>query len=133
MKPVELTVKALQRRRHARGRTRTLYETEYGPMFTSILGLPLFPWTPVQGYALGDVNYENFRYLNHFLDTDRAQVGRASTTGSSSESRASPGSTSIAADRKGTAYYSMDGAIPNVPDEKADPAAPARSASRSSR
>ena len=62
-------------------------------MFTSILGLPLFPWTPTQGYALGDVNYENFRYLNHFLETDRAQVGRATTTGSSARSRASPGST----------------------------------------
>ena len=62
-------------------------------MVTSILGLPLFPWTPVKGYALGDANYENFRYLNHFL-ADRPGPDRcASTTGSSARSRASPGST----------------------------------------
>ena len=30
---------------------------------------------PAQGYALGDVNYENFRYLNHFLETDQREVG----------------------------------------------------------
>ena len=98
--------------------TRTLYETEYGPMFTSLLGLPLFPWTPAQGYALGDVNYENFRYLNHFLETDRAQSVREYDR-IQREIQGIPWVNSIAADRKGTAYYSMDGAIPNVPDEKA--------------
>ncbi len=76
MTPVELTVKARTASGALEDRTRTLYETEYGPMVTSILGLPLFPWTPVRGYALGDVNYENFRYLNHFLETDRARSVR---------------------------------------------------------
>ena len=118
MKPVELTVKALQPDGGLVDRTRTLYDTEYGPMFTSILGLPLFPWTPAQGYALGDVNYENFRYLNHFLETDRAKsvrdYDRIERT-----IQGIPWVNSIAADRKGHAYYSMDGAIPNVTDEKA--------------
>ena len=36
-------------------------------MFTSLLGLPLFPWTPATAYAMGDVNADNFRYLNHFF------------------------------------------------------------------
>ena len=45
-----------------------------GPMFTSLLGLPLFPWTPATGYAMGDVNADNFRYLNHFLETNKAQT-----------------------------------------------------------
>jgi acyl-homoserine-lactone acylase len=87
-------------------------------MFTSILGLPLFPWTPAQGYALGDVNYENFRYLNHFLETDQAksvkQYDKIERT-----IQGIPWVNSIAADRTGHAYYSMDGAIPNVPDSKA--------------
>jgi acyl-homoserine-lactone acylase len=117
MKPVELTVDV----KTAGGiepRTRTLYETEYGPMVTSVLGLPLFPWTPVKAFALGDANYENFRYLNHFLATDRARsvrefdrIGR--------RIQGIPWVNSIAADRHGRAYYSMDGSIPNVPDEKA--------------
>ena len=118
MTPVELTVKALQPDGSLEDVSRTLYETEYGPMFTSILGLPLFPWTPVQGYALGDVNYENFRYLNHFLETDRAKSVKEYDR-IQQEIQGIPWVNSIAADRKGTAYYSMDGAVPNVPDSKA--------------
>ncbi|MDX6584137.1 MAG: acyl-homoserine-lactone acylase [Solirubrobacterales bacterium] len=118
MKPVDLTVKALATDGSLEDRTRTLYETEYGPMFTSILGLPLFPWTPTMGFALGDANYENFRYLNHFLETDRARSVRAYDR-IERRIQGIPWVNSIAADRKGHAYYTMDGAIPNVPDEKA--------------
>ena len=35
-------------------RTRTLWSSEHGPIFTSILGLPLFPWNPATAYALHD-------------------------------------------------------------------------------
>ena len=55
---------------------RTLYSTEHGPVFTSLLGLPLFPWTPLLAPTLGDANAANFRYLNHFFETDRAQSVR---------------------------------------------------------
>ena len=48
-------------------RTRTLYSTKYGPVFTSLLGLPLFPWTSASAFSMGDVNGGNFRYLNHFF------------------------------------------------------------------
>ena len=34
------------RRRLAEPVTRTLWSTEYGPVLTELLGLPLFPWTP---------------------------------------------------------------------------------------
>ena len=34
------------RRRHAREPQRTLYSSHHGSVLTSILGLPLFPWTP---------------------------------------------------------------------------------------
>jgi acyl-homoserine-lactone acylase len=118
MTPVDLTVEAKTADGSLEQRTRTLYETEYGPMFTSLLGLPLFPWTPATGYALGDVNFENFRYLNHFLETDRARSVRAYDR-IERKIQGIPWVNSIAADRKGRAYYSMDGAIPNVPDEKA--------------
>ena len=118
MKAVELTVKALAPDGSLEDRTRTLYETEYGPMLTSILGLPLFPWTPLRGYALGDANYENFRYLNHFLETDRARSVRQYDR-IQRRIQGIPWVNSIAADRRGRAYYSMDGAIPNVPDAKA--------------
>jgi acyl-homoserine-lactone acylase len=118
MKADELTIQAKQDDGSLEDVHRTLYETQYGPMVTSVLGLPLFPWTPAKAYALGDVNYENFRYLNHFLETDRAKSVREYNR-IEQEIQGIPWVNSIAADRKGTAYYSMDGAIPNVPDEKA--------------
>ena len=118
MTPTELTVKVKTADGSLEDRTRTLYETEYGPMVTSVLGLPLFPWTPTKAYALGDVNFENFRYLNHFLETDRARSVREYDR-IQRRIQGIPWVNSIAADRKGRAYYSMDGAIPNVPDEKA--------------
>ena len=87
-------------------------------MLTSILGLPLFPWTPLKGYALGDANYENFRYLNHFVATDQAQSVREYDR-IQRQYQGIPWVNSVAADRRGEAYYSMDGAIPNVSDDKA--------------
>ena len=52
--------------------------------FTSILGLPLFPWTPTTAYAMGDANASNFRYLNHFFEINQRAERRASSTRSSS-------------------------------------------------
>ena len=88
-------------------------------MFTSLLGLPLFPWTPVQGFALKDVNFQNFRYLNHFAKNNMAQ-SVPEYDRIQDRFQGIPWVNSIAADRRGRAYYSMDGAIPNVPDSKAD-------------
>ncbi len=113
-----LTVQARNEQGELEPRTRTLYTTAYGPMLTSILNLPLFPWTPLKAYALGDVNHENFRYLNHFLATDQAQNVREYDR-IQQRIQGIPWVNSIAADSRGEAYYSMDGAVPNVPDEKA--------------
>ena len=49
----EVTVQALKADGTLEPRTRTLYSTEYGPVFTSLLGLPLFPWTPGLGLRDG--------------------------------------------------------------------------------
>jgi acyl-homoserine-lactone acylase len=99
--------------------TRTLYDTEYGPVITSILGLPVFPWTPASAYAMGDVNASNFRYLNHFFLTNRAQ-----TVGELDEVERRylgiPWVNTIAADSTGKAYYADIGAIPNVSHAKID-------------
>ena len=51
-------------------RNRTLWSTHHGPIFTSLLGQNLFPWTPATAFALGDANAGNFRYLNHFFETE---------------------------------------------------------------
>ena len=97
--------------------TRTIYSTEYGPMITDLVGIPL-PWTEGTGFALRDVNTENFRYLNHFFATNFAQsVDQYDRI--ERRYQGVPWVNSIAADSSGKAYYSMQGAIPYVPDELA--------------
>jgi acyl-homoserine-lactone acylase len=51
--------------------SRTLYSTRFGPMLTSLVGIPL-PWTPTTAFAMRDANADNFRVFNHFFDVDRA-------------------------------------------------------------
>jgi acyl-homoserine-lactone acylase len=98
-------------------RTRTIYSTEYGPMIDNLVGIPL-PWTDGSGFALKDVNVTNFRYLNHFYDNDRAQTVKQYDR-IERKYQGIPWVNSLAADSKGHAYYSMQGAIPYVPDELA--------------
>ena len=118
MKATKLTVKAkVPGQNLLQDRTRTVYETVHGPMFTSLLGLPLFPWTAATGYAMGDVNADNFRYLNHFLETNKAQSVRQYDA-IQRRYQGIPWVNSLAADSKGEAYFSMNGAIPNVPNEQ---------------
>ena len=119
MKETRLTVKALVNGK-LEDRSRTLYETVHGPMFTSLLGLPLFPWTPAIGFALGDVNANNFRYLNHFIKTNQAQSVREYHA-IQERYQGIPWVNSLAADSKGEAYYTMNGAIPNVPEREGEP------------
>ena len=98
--------------------TRTIYSTQYGPMINDLVGIPL-PWTDGSGFALKDVNATNFRYLNHFMENNKAQ-SVADYDRVERKYQGIPWVNSIAADSKGNAYYSMQGAIPYVPDEQAD-------------
>ena len=67
---------------------------------------------------MGDVNADNFRYLNHFLETNKAQTVRQYDA-IQRRYQGIPWVNSLAADSKGEAYYSMNGAIPNMPNDKA--------------
>jgi acyl-homoserine-lactone acylase len=97
---------------------RTLYTTQYGPVFTSLLGLPLFPWTQGKAFALGDANAENFRYLNHFFETNLAQSTREYDQ-VLRRNQGIPWVNSIASDSAGEAYYADIGVVPHVTDEHA--------------
>jgi acyl-homoserine-lactone acylase len=99
-------------------RTRTLYSAEQGPIFTSILGLPLFPWNPVTAYALHDANEENFgRLFNHFFDMNTAQ-SVDDVDAILKKYEGIPWVNTIAADTAGNAYYADIGTIPNIPQAK---------------
>jgi acyl-homoserine-lactone acylase len=99
-------------------RTRILYSSEYGPIFTSILGLPAFPWTPATAYSIQDANAGNFRYLNHFLETNMAQ-NVVEYDRILRRDQGIPWVNSIAADSTGKAYYADLSVVPNVTDAKA--------------
>ena len=113
MKKTEVTVEV----KDGEPRKRTIYSTEYGPMVGDLVGIPL-PWTEGSGFALGDVNATNFRYLNHFYENNKAK-SVAAYDRVQRKYQGIPWVNSIAADSNGNAYYSMQGAIPYVPDEKA--------------
>ena len=99
-------------------RTRTLYSTHHGPIFTEVLGQPLFPWTPAAAFAMGDANAANFRYLNHFFETNQAQSVREYDQ-VLRRNQGIPWVNSIAADAKGEAYYADISVVPHVTNEHA--------------
>jgi acyl-homoserine-lactone acylase len=99
-------------------RTRTLYSSHQGPILTSILGLGVFPWTPASAFAMGDVNAPNFRYLNHFFETNQAQsVHELDEV--LRRNQGIPWVNTIAADSKGDAYYADISVVPHLTDEQA--------------
>ena len=113
MKKTEVTVEV----KDGEPQKKTIYSTEYGPMIGDLVGIPL-PWTDGSGFALGDVNATNFRYLNHFYENNKAK-SVAAYDRVQRKYQGIPWVNSVAADSHGNAYYSMQGAIPYVPDEKA--------------
>jgi acyl-homoserine-lactone acylase len=99
-------------------RTRTLYSTQHGPVFNSLLGQDLFPWTPASAYALGDANATNFRYLNHFFETDQAH-SVTELDQVLKRNQGIPWVNTLAADSSGKAYYADISVVPNVSNQKA--------------
>jgi acyl-homoserine-lactone acylase len=118
MRRTTVTVQARRPDGSLEPRTRTLYATDKGPMVTSIVGLPLFPWTSARAFSMFDANNENFgRLLNHFFDTNRAS-SVDELDGILRRYLGIPWVNTIAADRKGKALYADVGSVPGVPDAK---------------
>ena len=97
--------------------TRTLYWTRYGPVFNSILGIPL-PWTETTAFAIRDANVDNFRIFNHFFDTNHARSAKE-MLGILKKYQGIPWVNTVVADKSGRALYADIGTIPNVPNDMA--------------
>ena len=93
-------------------RTRTLYATRHGSVFSSLLGIPL-PWTPAVAFAMGDANAPNFRYLNHFFEVNQAQSSR-DVLAVLKRNQGIPWVNTIASDDKGEALYADISVTPHV-------------------
>ncbi|HEU5008341.1 MAG TPA: penicillin acylase family protein [Jatrophihabitantaceae bacterium] len=97
--------------------THTLWWTRYGPVFNSILGIPL-PWTATTAFAIRDANADNFRVFNHFFDTNQARSAKQELR-ILKKYEGIPWVNTIVADKGGHALYADIGAIPNVPNSLA--------------
>jgi acyl-homoserine-lactone acylase len=93
-------------------RSRTLWATRHGSVFTSLLGIPL-PWTPTTAFVMGDANAPNFRYLNHFFEVNKAQSS-AEVLQVLKRNQGIPWVNTIAADDKGDALYADISVTPHV-------------------
>lgn len=92
----------------------TFYDTEYGPVLTSIAGLPIFPWTPTTAYAIFDANAENLgRVTDYFFGLDRAQ-SVAQLDAVARRYQGLPWAQTLAADSRGNVYFTTIGSIPNI-------------------
>ncbi|MFB7227355.1 penicillin acylase family protein [Streptomyces fimicarius] len=96
---------------------RTLWSTRYGPVTTSMQGIPL-PWV-VSAHAVRDVNLHNLRALNSWFRLDQAEdvhdvVNILETT------QGVPFFNTVASDRTGNALYADIQATPNITDQHAE-------------
>jgi acyl-homoserine-lactone acylase len=97
--------------------SRTLWYTRYGPVISSLLGMPL-PWNTQTAFALADANADNFRFLNHFLATDEAK-SVAAEFAILKEYQGLPWVNTIVADSSGEALFSDIQAIPDITNAEA--------------
>jgi acyl-homoserine-lactone acylase len=114
---VTVTVRRATSNRPAATETRTVWWTRYGPVFNSILGIPL-PWTLTTAFAIRDANVDNFRVFNHFFDTNHARTAKQELA-ILKKYEGIPWVNTVVADRWGHALYADIGTIPNVPDDMA--------------
>jgi acyl-homoserine-lactone acylase len=98
-------------------RTHTFYSTIQGPMISSLVGIPL-PWTPTTAFAMRDANADNFRYLNHFFDVDRAQ-STPQLLHILKHDQGVPWVNTLASDSKGRALYADISVVPHVTNAQA--------------
>jgi acyl-homoserine-lactone acylase len=97
--------------------SRTLYASQFGPIFNSLEGIPL-PWTPATAFAFEDANATNFRAFNTFFEFDHAGTA-AQMLQILQSTEGIPWVNTIVADKWGHALYADIGSIPDVSDAEA--------------
>ena len=99
-------------------RSKTFYSTIYGPIVTSVLGVPAFPWTQASAYSLVDMNADNARIMNQFMESDAADSVEELYAVHAKYS-ANPWATTTAADDTGKTLFTDVGTVPNISNQHA--------------
>ncbi len=115
MQPRTVTVMVKQANGKLAPHTHTLWWTRYGPVFNSLLGVPL-QWTSTTAFAIRDANATNLaRAVNTWFGIDRAATTQQVLT-VLKKYQGVPWVNTIASDKAGLALYADIGTIPNVPN-----------------
>jgi acyl-homoserine-lactone acylase len=99
-------------------RSKTFYSSIYGPITTSILDVPAFPWTPATAYALVDMNYDNARIVNQFIESNSAASAEELYEIHARYS-GNPWATTTVADDQGNTLWTDVGTVPNISNDHA--------------
>ena len=97
--------------------SRTLWSTRYGPVVTSVQGIPL-PWA-VTAHSVRDANANNLRALNTWFGLMTSKDS-ADAVGVLKRTQGIPWVNTILTDRHGNATFTDIQVVPNVPDTKVD-------------
>jgi acyl-homoserine-lactone acylase len=97
---------------------RTAYSTRYGPVLSSIFGIPGTEWTSTTAVAVRDVNRDNLRGLNTWFELGKTRSTKG-VVDVLSHTQGVPWVNTIATDRSGHALYSDIQVVPHVTDDKA--------------
>lgn len=120
MKRTEVTVDVRNPDGTTGQRSHTFYDTELGPVLTSIQGLSIFPWTPLSAHVMFDANAGVLgRLVNHFVELNRAQ-SVAQLDQIERRYQGIPWVNTLAADKNGDAYYADIGSMPNIDVDRYD-------------
>ncbi|MGW0431221.1 acylase [Micromonospora sp. NPDC003197] len=101
--------------------THTFYDTRFGP----VIATPDFPWTTSTAYAMTDINADNARALDGWLQLGRAKTVRAAKA-VLDRYQFLPWVNIVAADAAGEALYGDHSVVPRVTDELAAACIPAQ-------
>jgi acyl-homoserine-lactone acylase len=92
----------------------TIYSSQWGPM---LILPPLAFWTNATAYTLHDINVDNTRFLEQYREMGEARNIAEFEEAITTHIAATWGNT-IAADRKGNAFYGDISTVPHVTDAK---------------
>ncbi|OLL31596.1 acylase [Burkholderia sp. SRS-W-2-2016] len=99
--------------------SRTLYRSRFGPLVNLSMLSPALAWNTEQAFALRDINADNFRAFDNFLEWNRTDSLDAFIR-IQKQYAAMPWVNTLAIGRDDPrVWYADIGAIPNVPDELA--------------
>ena len=104
--------------------SRTLYRSRFGPLVNLGAMSPALAWNAQQAFALRDINADNFRVFENFLEWDQA-ASLDDFIRIQKKNAAVPWVNTLAIGRGDPrVWYADIGAVPNVPDELAQRCTP---------